>query len=145
MYSVKTIREELENTLHRYLEADYHIWDESLIIARQSLLAAKNITSSDPRLEASPTYKTGVPFSKMSIPKVASEFLTALSKIDRAGVYPEPRAHQRVALEKFIGEGREIIVATGTGSGKTESFLYPILASLAIEGGRSKASVMMPG
>lgn len=145
MYSVKTIREELENTLHQYLEADYHIWDESLIIARQSLLIANNITSSDPRLEASPTYKTGVPFAKMAIPKVASDFLTALSKIDRAGVYPEPRAHQKVALEKFLGEGREIIVATGTGSGKTESFLYPILGSFAVEGTRSRDSVKMPG
>ena len=81
MYSVKSIKEELQNTLHQYLEADYHIWDESLIIARQALLGAKNITSSDPRLEASPTYKAGVPFSKMAIPKVASDFLTKLSKI----------------------------------------------------------------
>ena len=145
MYSVKTIRQDLENTLHQYLEADYHIWDESLIIARQSLLASKNITSSDPRLEASPTYKAGVPFSKMAIPKVASDFLTSLSKVERAGIYPEPRAHQKIALEKFLGEGREIIVATGTGSGKTESFLYPILGSFAMEGARSKASVKMSG
>jgi hypothetical protein len=145
MYSVKSIKEELQNTLHQYLEADYHIWDESLIIARQALLSSRNITSSDPRLEASPTYKAGVPFSKMEIPKVASEFLTKLSKISGAGVYAEPRAHQKVALEKFLGEDREIIVATGTGSGKTESFLYPILGSLAIEGIRSPASVSMPG
>ena len=145
MYSVKSIKEELQNTLHQYLEADYHIWDESLIIARQALLGAKNITSSDPRLEASPTYKAGVPFSKMAIPKVASDFLTKLSKISGAGVYAEPRAHQKDALEKFLGEDREIIVATGTGSGKTECFLYPILGGLAIEGTRSASSVKMKG
>jgi hypothetical protein len=145
MYSVKTIKEELQSTLHKYLEADYHIWDESLIVARKALLNSKNITSSDPRLEASPTYKSGVTFSKMAIPKVASNFLTSLSKIENSGVYAEPRAHQRIALEKFLGAEREIIVATGTGSGKTESFLYPILGGFAIEGERSKINVNMHG
>jgi DEAD/DEAH box helicase domain-containing protein len=36
--------------------------------------------------------------------------------------------HQQKALERLIGEnGRSTLIATGTGSGKTECFLYPIL------------------
>lgn len=38
-------------------------------------------------------------------------------------------SHQQEAIEK-IGKGRSAIITTGTGSGKTESFLYPILNEL---------------
>lgn len=40
--------------------------------------------------------------------------------------------HQLAALYKII-DGQNLIVSTGTGSGKTESFLYPILRELACE------------
>ncbi|HQK53894.1 MAG TPA: DEAD/DEAH box helicase [Sedimentibacter sp.] len=36
-------------------------------------------------------------------------------------------AHQQKAVEKIIREGRNIVVATGTGSGKTECFMLPII------------------
>lgn len=42
-------------------------------------------------------------------------------------------AHQSKALELCAGQGRNAIVATGTGSGKTESFLLPIIDSLLKE------------
>lgn len=145
MYSVEKITTGLTDTLHQYLEADYHIWDESLILARQDLLAQENITSSDPRLEASPTYLSAGSFDHMEIPRVASNLLVKLSKVKKSGVYPNPRTHQKIALEQFIGQGNEIVVATGTGSGKTECFLYPIIAALAMEGVRDNASVQMSG
>ena len=44
-----------------------------------------------------------------------------------------PYAHQSRALEIASGAGRNVIVATGTGSGKTEAFLMPILNSLLEE------------
>lgn len=145
MYSISGITKDLTTTLHQYLEADYHIWDESLIRARRNLFEQQNLTSSDPRLEASPTFLAGVPFSKMDIPNASAELLSNLSKINGSGVYPEPRAHQRNALEAFLGRNQEIIVATGTGSGKTESFLYPILGSLANESQRGKNVVSKHG
>ena len=37
-----------------------------------------------------------------------------------------PHRHQRVAFD-HLAHGRSIVVATGTGSGKTECFLFPIL------------------
>ena len=37
-----------------------------------------------------------------------------------------PYRHQRTAFER-LGDGRSTVIATGTGSGKTECFLYPIL------------------
>src|SRR4051794_17052111 len=38
--------------------------------------------------------------------------------------------HQGEALRAIIAEQRNIVVVTGTGSGKTECFLYPILDDL---------------
>ena len=39
-----------------------------------------------------------------------------------------PYVHQQQAFDRLTGEdGRSTVVATGTGSGKTECFLYPIL------------------
>jgi len=38
--------------------------------------------------------------------------------------------HQEEAVRAIVGRGENVVVATGTGSGKTECFLYPILDSL---------------
>ena len=38
--------------------------------------------------------------------------------------------HQERAVRSMFDEGRNVVVATGTASGKTESFLYPILFEL---------------
>lgn len=45
-------------------------------------------------------------------------------------IHPQymPYVHQQKAFDRLIGEdGRSTLIATGTGSGKTECFLYPIL------------------
>lgn len=51
-------------------------------------------------------------------------------------------SHQGEALHAIIGERRNVVVATGTGSGKTECFLYPILDRLLRE---SPAELGRPG
>ena len=46
--------------------------------------------------------------------------------------------HQRQAVEKVVELNRNIVVATGTGSGKTETFLVPILNYLFEEAERNE-------
>ncbi len=41
--------------------------------------------------------------------------------------------HQELALRKIVCEKRNMVVSTGTGSGKTESFLIPVLQELVKE------------
>jgi len=43
--------------------------------------------------------------------------------------YPNMYLHQQKVLEA-VKEGRHVLVSTGTGSGKTESFLYPMIDDL---------------
>ena len=47
--------------------------------------------------------------------------------------------HQETAIRKFLA-GRNLVVSTGTGSGKTESFLVPILNSLTRGAARRERS-----
>ena len=56
-------------------------------------------------------------------------------------LHDPPYTHQADALEATIRDGLSLVVTTGTGSGKTESFLLPILAKLAIEAAR-RASIL---
>ncbi len=50
--------------------------------------------------------------------------------------------HQEEAINK-ISSGHNVVITTGTGSGKTECFLYPILNSIAreIEEGKNEIGI----
>lgn len=68
------------------------------------------------------------------------------SKLSDAGigVYPNPFVHQIQALEGAV-QGRDLFVSTGTGSGKTECFMWPLMAKLAAEAKNSPDTWSMRG
>src|SRR5262249_11399249 len=131
-YSVAGVVSGLRNTLIEYLEAQYHIWDESLIAARRSLLERAGVTSQLPFLEATPSYRLAGEYRSLRMPDYAKDVLSQCASIVGAGVFSQPYVHQAKALEAF-SDGSQLLIATGTGSGKTETFLLPILSSLAME------------
>lgn len=132
-YSVRSVHESLLRTFHQYLRAQYHIWDEELIGERDRIINEIGNTHQEPRLEATPQYASGCPYSELKVPPEVHAILATAASISETGIPKVAYVHQCHALESFIGEGRDLIVATGTGSGKTESFLMPILASMALE------------
>jgi ATP-dependent helicase YprA (DUF1998 family) len=133
LYSAKSVFDGLNKTLQQYLEAQYHVWDESIIAERKRLLDAPGVCFQPPFLESTPSYTAGAAVSELQIPEAARAFLKLASGADGTGIPPTPYFHQAQALEAFLGKGEDILVATGTGSGKTESFLMPILGALAVE------------
>lgn len=145
VYSTRNVFDGLRKVLHQYLEAQYHIWDESLIASRRRLLDTPGTTHQEPQLEATPTYQAGPIYGDLDIPDEARAILTLAATRTGSGIFREPYLHQAQALEAFLRRGEEVIVATGTGSGKTESFLMPILGSLAIESARRQSSWTLPG
>lgn len=138
-YSVQSVHKALLHTLHQYLSAQYHIWDEWLISERDRILAQVGSTFQEPRLEATPRYAEGEPYSNLDIPEVAKAILCRAAAEPSTGIPRVAYTHQCRAIEHFIAS-KDLIVATGTGSGKTESFLMPILSNLAIESAKRAES-----
>ena len=119
-----------------YIEAAYHISDPVMVKQRAALLAQTGVIHQQPYIESTPRYVSGDKFENINgLDPVVAEFFTSLSeKVDgRRLLFNPPYQHQANALEQAIGKKKSLMITTGTGSGKTESFLLPILAKLAQE------------
>jgi hypothetical protein len=144
-YGVQTVKQRLDDTLRSYIEAQYHIREESLIAERQALLLESGTIAQTPFLESTRVYEPGNNYSTLKIPAVAKTLFRELAKLEpNVGIFDPPYSHQAAALEEFFS-GKDLIVATGTGSGKTESFLMPIIASLAMEAADRPKSAGLDG
>lgn len=129
---------------------DYRRYLSSLISPRDPKLAeglrkaiaaaATEGLTKGPYLEITPPYATGATVRELIEQGVLTErfarFASPAFPLDRP-VYK----HQEAAIRQ-ITAGRNAIVATGTGSGKTESFLIPILNHLQVE---TAADALTPG
>jgi ATP-dependent helicase YprA (DUF1998 family) len=128
---------QLHSSLKDYIEATYHITDAPLIEQRRRLLDQAGTISQIPYLESTPRYQVSECFSEMQgLPEAALQAYLALSKASAelpAVLYNPPYEHQSKAIRHCLIEGRNLLIMTGTGSGKTESFLLPILGKLAQE------------
>lgn len=145
-YGLQHVSSELLRTLTQYLEAQYHIWDEYLVGERRRLLEAPGVIHREPYIEATPSYVPGKPFSELRIPPQVKELLNRAALAANSGIPATPYKHQAEALEAFFhAEKPDLVISTGTGSGKTESFLMPILGSLALERSLRPASYAQTG
>ncbi|WP_422936260.1 DEAD/DEAH box helicase [Sinomonas sp. P47F7] len=93
-----------------------------------------------PFLETTPPYVRGASPRQLIVQGVLTP---SFSRLDSSS-FPIDRplyAHQEGAI-RAVAEGRNVVVATGTGSGKTESFLLPIVDRLLRE---SEAGALGPG
>lgn len=133
----------LTESLRSYIEAQYHIRDAGLIGERRRMLEEAGAVAQRPFVESTPVYELGRPYAELAVPPIVASTLTALSA-KGVGLFPRPYVHQATALERFFG-GDDLIVATGTGSGKTESFLMPIIGQLALEGQLRPQTASLPG
>lgn len=143
-HGVHTTAQRLTESLRSYIEAQYHIRDESLIGERRALLDEPRSVSQVPFVESTPVYELGRPYADLELPQPVKDVLTQLVTLD-VGLFARPYVHQATALEAFFTRAVDLIVATGTGSGKTESFLMPIIGQLAMEASRSSQSAALPG
>lgn len=135
--TIHEVAAELRSALIEYIEATYHIGDSALLSQRRALLEELGVVHQAPYLESTPRYKPGKRFAEIEgLPAAALQLFETLSQPSAAGqriLYDPPYKHQSEAIEKCIVGNRNLLIMTGTGSGKTESFLMPVLGKLARE------------
>lgn len=123
------LRQELEN----YIKSQYFRKTPVLLNAIEDRLDKESVLFRNPYIESSPAYvseKNGIQ-NISDFPEWLKEFFFNLSE-EGLGVYQSPFLHQIEAL-KTAYAGKDLFVSTGTGSGKTECFMWPLLAKLAYE------------
>lgn len=132
--------ESIRKRLLAYIESAYHLSDPQLVELRRELLEQPEVLCHAPFIESSARYKIGRPYSELAIPSESKKLLSFLAT-DAGGkvVFPRPYDHQAQSLESVLQDKlQHTIVTTGTGSGKTETFLLPILGRLGREAARSR-------
>ncbi|HEY1559255.1 MAG TPA: DEAD/DEAH box helicase, partial [Caulobacteraceae bacterium] len=140
MATQRTLQEtiqQLHASLQDYIEATYHVSAPSLIAQRQELLRHPGVIHQIPYLESTPKYQTGESFARVSrLPEAALAVFSTLSKSEGdlpRLIYDPPYRHQSNAIRHCLIDGKNLVIMTGTGSGKTEAFLLPIMGKLARE------------
>ena len=150
MQTIHETIKQLHAALTEYIEATYHISAPTLIAQRQELLARPEVIHQVPYLESTPRYETGERFEHMDgLSPAALEVFTLLSRAEGdlpRLIYDPPYKHQSESIINTLIHGKNLVVMTGTGSGKTESFLLPILGKLAREAKDDPSSfALQPG
>ncbi|MCH7664134.1 MAG: DEAD/DEAH box helicase, partial [Chloroflexi bacterium] len=126
----------LQSTLKEYIEATYHISHPALIARRKRIIDEVGVVHQIPYLESTARYEANNSFEKLNLPDAALDILLSATEPTADGkrlIFNPPYNHQARSLQLTLVENKSIIVMTGTGSGKTECFLLPILGKLAIE------------
>ncbi|MBL8619382.1 MAG: DEAD/DEAH box helicase [Deltaproteobacteria bacterium] len=123
--------------LKAYIEAVYHLSHPDLVAARAAALDAPGALAQAPFIESAARYTPGPAHEELAISAPLRRFFQQLRQ---AGAIFSPYTHQAAALELTLGPAhRSLVVTTGTGSGKTETFLHPLLGRLYDEAARAPA------
>ena len=121
----------IRNRLVNYIKSDYLANSETLLLYTDDILGEK--CTDDINIAREPYIETASSYRKenngIQTAEIADNVKEVLLKLADAnlGIYSTPFAHQVKALTNAL-KGKDLFVSTGTGSGKTECFLWPIIA-----------------
>ena len=138
MVSITKAASGIKDRHMKFIEANYHLHNPRLIQERRELMKEGAVVS-EPWVGATPSYVSGERFRNLNLPLPVIDILEGLNQAN-LDVYDPPYLHQAKALEAFFSGKKDLIVSTGTGSGKTEIFIYSILGQLALEAERGKTT-----
>ena len=107
------LAKQLEKGIGDYIETTFPMTNDPFRGSIHKMLETKNSVYHEPYVSVR------LPF------RVAESMPTCFEAIHPAYL---PYVHQQIAFDRLTGnDGKSTLIATGTGSGKTECFLYPIL------------------
>ncbi|WP_040487942.1 DEAD/DEAH box helicase [Fodinicurvata sediminis] len=132
-----SVYEYISEGYRRYYDSAFWMRDPAIMAERREILNSPGVMAQEPLLEAVPQYPSTDSLEEVCRDIGLSEFVVSnLAKVvfgAEEGI--KLRQHQAQALKASIGDKvyQNAVVTSGTGSGKTESFLLPLLATLLQE------------
>ena len=148
----------LGDALRGYIESAYPLSDPLLVQARRILLETEadgHLLAQEPFIETTPRYaESSCGYGDLDLAGRIAELFERLAKTPAASssaseartvLFPSMYGHQERTFRAFFARAKDIVVATGTGSGKTECFLLPMLGALYGEAHGRPESFALPG
>lgn len=146
-FGVETTYKALQQKMLQYIKTVYLGKNQDLREACSNELEEPLCLSQYPYIEANPVYKaknSGIFTIEDSILPIEIKNYYRNMIDHNLGVFENPYIHQIKALKGYYS-GRDLIVATGTGSGKTECFMWPIVGKMYNEAKFSPSTWKMRG
>ena len=133
--------EHLRDMYLRYLDSPFDVRYGDLAAERRQLLDRDGRIYRSPLIEPVPAYRSSTESFAQAAQALLGESwqqaeITEVAGFVSQGLFPPNRTlhqHQRDVFEEVVVNGRDTVVTTGTGSGKTECFLLPVFASIVRE------------
>lgn len=123
------LQEDLQSRIKRYLLTALPISRRFPKLRENALakLGENGALIKGPYLEALPDFPKGKSLKDLVENGILHEAFSEM----KLSVYTRPlHQHQEDAIQKIVIENKNIVVATGTGSGKTECFMFPMIDAL---------------
>lgn len=134
------IFESLRDTYLRYLDSPFDLRYPDLVAERRQLLDADGRLYRNPLIEPVSAYRTIETFGQAAHALLspiwsAAQIADAVAFVSQGLFEPARKlyTHQRDVFEAAVVQGNDVVVTTGTGSGKTECFLLPLVSALVRE------------
>ena len=128
--------EELKNSYKNYLITRDKFKSESLNRDFKDIIENTLFKGREPYVEIIPKYKNTEESVEQVFQNLNEKDLYDLISIPDTGLFPKNKdfklyTHQRDSLKDY--RNKHIVITSGTGSGKTESFLLPVLSNILNE------------
>jgi len=132
--------EEIKSNFITYVKTAFGTKFKDIEAERESLLRKKGVLAQEPWIELIPKYKQTKKIKDLSLDDIArpqnfdEDDLERFKEFVMCGLFGDfpLHEHQQEMLTRGLS-GENVVVTAGTGSGKTESFLMPIIAQLVKE------------
>lgn len=122
--------EEIKSSYIDYITTTFDMADKEYAQLFKKTLQEEGMVAKGPYLDIGGSYETGRTLSELMEEGIASSLFSELEPVpekDRELKLQRPLyLHQEKSLRKAT-QGQNLVVTTGTGSGKTESFLLPVI------------------
>lgn len=137
-FDILTASRSITDKYIRYLKTIFDIENPDYKSLFEQKMSDATSFSKGPYLDVIDSFESGETVKRLIEEKILNEDFEFVESIYAKTLYK----HQEAAVRK-MNKGKNIVVSTGTGSGKTESFLIPILNSLMNE--RENKKTITPG